>query len=104
MMRADFFLLLAGMFLVTYLPRLLPLLAIKPARLNPFIKRFLALVPITALGALLFPGLILDSAGFPAAGLTGIMLCALYSWLRGGIVVPVLIAVAVTFLLRLIGL
>lgn len=104
MMRADFFLLLAGMFLVTYLPRLLPLLAIKPARLNPFIKRFLALVPITALGALLFPGLILDSAGFPAAGLTGILLCALYSWLRGGIVVPVLIAVAVTFLLRLIGL
>lgn len=103
-MRADFFLLLAGMFSVTYLPRLLPLLAIKPARLNPFIKRFLALVPITALGALLFPGLILDSAGFPAAGLTGIMLCALYSWLRGGIVVPVLIAVAVTFLLRLIGL
>lgn len=103
-MRADFFLLLGGMFLVTYLPRLLPLLAIKPARLNPFIKRFLALVPITALGALLFPGLILDSAGFPAAGLTGIMLCALYSWLRGGIVVPVLIAVAVTFLLRLIGL
>jgi branched-subunit amino acid transport protein len=103
MMRADFFLLLGGMFLVTYLPRLLPLLAIKPAHLNPFIKRFLSLIPVTALGALLFPGLILDSADFPIAGLTGILLCALYSWLRGGIVVPVFIAVAVTFLLRLIG-
>jgi branched-subunit amino acid transport protein len=103
MMKADFFLLLGGMFLVTYLPRLLPLLAIKPAHLNPFIKRFLSLIPVTALGALLFPGLILDSADFPIAGLTGILLCALYSWLRGGIVVPVFIAVAVTFLLRLIG-
>jgi len=102
-MRADFFLLLGGMFLVTYLPRLLPLLTIKPAHLNPFIKRFLTLIPVTALGALLFPGLILDSAEFPVAGLTGILLSALYSWRRGGIVVPVFIAVAFTFLLRLIG-
>ncbi len=102
-MRTDFFLLLGGMFLVTYFPRLLPLLAIKPARLNPFIKRFLALIPVTALGALLFPGLIFDSADFPVAGLTGILLCAIYSWRRGGIVVPVLIAVTTTFLLRLIG-
>ena len=91
------------MFLVTYLPRLLPLLAIKPAHLNPFIKRFLALIPITALGALIFPGLIFDSASFPVAGLIGILLCTLYSWRRGGIVVPVLIAVVATFLLSLIG-
>lgn len=52
------FLTIIGMGLVTYLPRLLPMLLLSGRNLAPWISRWLAFVPATVLSALLAPGLV----------------------------------------------
>jgi branched-subunit amino acid transport protein len=52
------FLTIVGMGLVTYLPRLLPMLLLSGRNLAPWISRWLAFVPVTVLSALLAPGLV----------------------------------------------
>ncbi|MFV0439269.1 MAG: AzlD domain-containing protein [Desulfopila sp.] len=56
--QASVFLTIVGMGLVTYLPRLLPMLLLSRRRLAPWIGRWLAFVPATVLAALLAPGLV----------------------------------------------
>jgi len=51
-----------GMALVTYLPRMLPLVLLRDIRPPKFINTFLQFVPFAILGALTFPG-ILSSTG-----------------------------------------
>ena len=52
------FLTICGMGVVTYLPRLLPMLLLSGRRLSPWITRWLSFVPVTVLAALLAPGLL----------------------------------------------
>jgi branched-subunit amino acid transport protein len=49
---------IAGMALVTYLPRMLPALALSSRRLNPWLERWLSHVPAAVLSALLIPSLL----------------------------------------------
>ncbi|HIU63970.1 MAG TPA: AzlD domain-containing protein [Candidatus Avacidaminococcus intestinavium] len=52
----DLIYLIIGMALVTYLPRVLPLVLFKNLSLAPYLKVFMRLVPYAALGALIIPG------------------------------------------------
>ncbi len=52
------FLTIVGMGVVTYLPRVLPMLLLSGRNLAPWISRWLSFVPATVLAALLAPGLI----------------------------------------------
>ncbi len=52
------FLTICGMGVVTYLPRLLPMLLLSNRSLSPWITRWLNFVPATVLAALLAPGLL----------------------------------------------
>ena len=52
------FLTICGMGLVTYLPRLLPMLFLSGRTLSPWIAKWLSFVPATVLAALLAPGLL----------------------------------------------
>ncbi len=52
------FLTICGMGVVTYLPRLLPMLLLSNRKLSPWIARWLSFVPATVLAALLAPGLL----------------------------------------------
>jgi len=52
------FLTICGMGVVTYLPRLLPMLLLSHRSLSPWITRWLNFVPATVLAALLAPGLL----------------------------------------------
>lgn len=56
--------------LVTYLPRMLPMVLLRDAKLNPFLKSFLKYIPFAVLGALIFPG-ILNSTGNINSALVG---------------------------------
>ncbi len=49
-------LLIAGMTIVTYLPRVLPLVLRTRRDIPPWYRRAMRLVPITAVGALIIPG------------------------------------------------
>ncbi len=47
-----------GMALVTYVPRLLPLVALDAEKIPPVLARMLRNIPYAALGALIFPGIL----------------------------------------------
>lgn len=54
------FLTICGMGVVTYLPRLFPMLLLSGRSLSPWIVRWLSFVPATVLAALLAPGLLCE--------------------------------------------
>lgn len=86
-----------GMMLVTYIPRLVPFLFISKLKLPEKLRKFLLFIPYTALGALIIPGVFTATPEVPYAGLIGVGFAICYSWLKGGIIVPVLGSVFVTF-------
>ena len=51
-------LLILGMAVVTFIPRILPAFIVDKIRLNKYVERFLKLIPYTAMAALVFPGII----------------------------------------------
>ena len=51
-------LLILGMALVTFIPRLLPAFVVDKINMNRYAERFLKLIPYTAMAALVFPGVI----------------------------------------------
>ena len=59
---ADYLVLFAGMGLVTYLPRALPLLYLAHKQLPRWLVDWLSLIPVAILSALLAPTLFTDSA------------------------------------------
>lgn len=86
-----------GMCLVTYIPRVLPLYCIDKIKLRPKWKLFLTYIPYTALGALIIPGAFSATPSIPLAGMLGLLFVCLYSWVKGGIIIPVLGSVIITF-------
>ena len=64
-------LLIAGMAVVTYLPRLLPALFLDRFRFPPWFEKWLKSIPYAALGALIFPGILLVKEDQPLLGLAG---------------------------------
>jgi branched-subunit amino acid transport protein len=59
----EYIFLLAGMGLVTYIPRLLPLLFLSQRTLPCWFTQWLELIPVAILAALLAPSLVMDGSG-----------------------------------------
>lgn len=97
----DLIFLILGMAFVTYVPRLIPFIIISKLNISKRFEAFLKCVPYVALGALIVPGVFFVTPDFPFASLAGIGFAILYGWLRGGMIVPVLGSVMVTFLVLL---
>lgn len=57
----DYLWLLLGMGIVTYLPRVLPLLLLAERNLPQGFRDWLGLIPVAILAALLAPGLLIDA-------------------------------------------
>jgi branched-subunit amino acid transport protein len=64
-------LLIVGMGVVTYLPRLLPALFLDRFIFPSWFQRWLKNIPYAALGALIFPGILLVDLDHPVLGVTG---------------------------------
>lgn len=90
------------MMIVTYIPRLIPFYILSTEKLPEGVRRFLGFVPCTALGALIFPGAFSAMPDKPIASLVGIGFAAIYSWYKGGIIVPVLGGILLTFIILII--
>ncbi|WEG12002.1 AzlD domain-containing protein [Pullulanibacillus sp. KACC 23026] len=73
---------IVGMGLVTYIPRMLPLVAIQTDRIPPFVQAVLKNVPFAVLGALIFPGILVIQSGH-LSGIT--MSDFLFGVLGGGV-------------------
>lgn len=58
-MDKNFVISVLGMFLVTYVPRFLPVFGLSRVEMPSFIKSFLEYIPVSVLSALLFPTIFL---------------------------------------------
>ena len=64
-------LLILGMALVTYLPRLLPAIFLDRFQFSNWFQKWLKSIPYAVLGALIFPGVLLVDPDQPLIGLLG---------------------------------
>ncbi|SJZ94642.1 AzlD domain-containing protein [Selenihalanaerobacter shriftii] len=62
--------LIIGMAVVTYVPRMLPIVLLQDMELPNSLRRFLEFIPFAAIGALIFPG-ILSSTGSKESAIIG---------------------------------
>lgn len=77
-----------GMAAVTYLPRMIPLVAFESLKLPGFLERVLKNVPYAVLGALIFPGILLVQSG-ALYGLAGAVIAFLLSYLGASVIIVV---------------
>ena len=75
-------LLILGMALVTYLPRLLPAIFLERFQFPAWFQAWLKNIPYAALGALIFPGVLLVDQDQPLLGLLGGLAALILSWLN----------------------
>ncbi|WP_082423191.1 AzlD domain-containing protein [Paenibacillus dakarensis] len=90
--------LVIGMAVVTYLPRMLPMVYMKNMKLYPKLKRFLEFVPYTILASLIFPGILSSTANvIPAvAGGAAAILFATKGWNLISVVLGAILSVYAT--------
>jgi len=91
--------LIFGMAAVTYVPRLAPFLFFRNARIPARLDAFLKCIPVAAIGALMMPGAFTATPDLPWAGIAGMGFTLIYGLFRGGIIVPVLGSVAVSWII-----
>ncbi len=94
-------LIVLGMAVVTYIPRMLPMVFLKNLRLQPYIRRFLSFIPFAALGALIFPE-ILYSTESMASSMIGAGLAILLSLFTKNLMVIVLGGILGSFLYQML--
>ncbi|GIM48123.1 branched-chain amino acid transporter [Collibacillus ludicampi] len=94
-------LLVIGMGLVTYLPRMLPMVLLQHVRFPPFLNRFFQLIPFAALGALIFPG-ILSSTGSIASSIAGGVLSVVLAFFRANVMAVVLVGIMGAFFWKMV--
>ena len=87
-----------GMALVTYLPRLLPLMLLQRLKLRPSVMRFLQLVPYTSLSILIVRGVLTSQPDMMPAALAGIGVAGTLAYWKGNLVLSVLSGIGVSFL------
>jgi branched-subunit amino acid transport protein len=92
--------LIAGMFFVTFAPRLIPFLFARELNLPPWINKWLKFFPYAALGALIFPGILEAVPGKPALAAGAGILAAVCALFIRNITAIVVLAIAAVMLLR----
>lgn len=99
-MHSGVVLLIFAMGLVTYIPRMFPLVVFHRVQLPPFWQGVLKNVPYATLGALIVPGIffIQDDKWF---GMLGFISAFLAAWLGANVIVVVMVSVAVLSLYAL---
>jgi len=89
------------MALVTYLPRVLPLVLFRKEIKSIFIKSFLKYVPYAVLGALTFPDII-DSTGDYRTAIAGTLVAMVLAFYEKSLVVVAIGAIVAVYVFGLI--
>ncbi|MCF6094392.1 AzlD domain-containing protein [Microaerobacter geothermalis] len=82
--------LIFGMFAVTYIPRMLPMVIGSGIHFPHWLNQWLQYVPYAALGALIFPGILTVNPDKPWIGLLGGALSFLLAYIQKNIILVVL--------------
>jgi len=91
-----------GMMIVTYIPRILPFYMMTGKKLPQKIKIFLEFVPYTALGALIIPGALNAVPEAPFASVLALSFAGIYSYFKNNLIVAVVGSIFIVYLLFLI--
>ncbi|WFA08453.1 AzlD domain-containing protein [Tissierella sp. Yu-01] len=89
--------LIIGMGLVTYIPRLAPLLFLTNKELNPKLKQFLQFIPYTSLSILIVRGVLTSTSDMLLPTFVGIALAGIVAYFKSNLVLSVLVAIAASF-------
>ena len=87
------------MALVTYLPRIIPLVTLKDRKINNNIKEFLYYIPYTSLSILIIRGIMTAGEGMKIATISGIGIAGILSYRKGNLVLSVLAGILLSFLI-----
>lgn len=91
--------LIIGMALVTYLPRVIPLIALSNKSINRNVREFLYYIPYTSLSILIIRGVMTAGEGLMIATIAGIGIAGLLSYKKGNLVLSVLAGILLAFLI-----
>jgi branched-subunit amino acid transport protein len=69
----NLYLVIFGMAIVTYIPRMIPMNLLSDINLSPFWKRVLTLIPYTVLSALIFPEILFSTGNVKSAIFGGVL-------------------------------
>lgn len=87
------------MAVVTYLPRVMPMIFVKKRLKSPFLRSFLYYVPYAALGAMTFPG-ILYSTGDVRSAIAGMSVALLLSFYEKGLLEVAVGAIVAVYIIQ----
>lgn len=91
--------LILGMAVVTYLPRIIPLIALKDREVNINIEEFLYYIPYTSLSILIVRGIITADSSLKIATMAGIGIAGILSYKKGNLVLSVLAGIFLSFII-----
>jgi branched-subunit amino acid transport protein len=94
---------IVGMCLVTFTPRVIPLLLGRDLALHGWIRRWLSYFPYAALGSLIFPGILGVVDGKAWIGLAAGVVAAGLALVARNAIIPVLASIALVVALQLLG-
>ncbi|RSK26346.1 AzlD domain-containing protein [Bacillus sp. HMF5848] len=94
-MNSNIVLIIIGMAVVTYLPRVLPLIALSGKDMPEFWQNVLRNVPYATLGALIFPGILLIQEGDIWFGIIGAVAAFAVAFLGANVIIVVLSSIVV---------
>lgn len=92
-------LLVLGMALVTYLPRLIPLMLIKKGKTNENLKQFLTFIPYTSLSILIIRGILTSSSDMRIPTIVGILAAALIAYIQNNLILSVMGGILAAFII-----
>ncbi len=102
-MRREILVMILGMAILTYLPRVLPAFLLEKMTLNRRAEKFLRLIPYTAMAALIFPGILTVDPDNAAIGAVGGLVAVAVAWLKPSVPLVVLFSVLAAMLMYLVG-
>ena len=94
----NYFTLILGMFLVTYLPRLIPLTLLTSKKVSPKMEQFLLYVPYTSLSILIIRGIITESSEMKLPTILGILVSGAVAYRKGNLVISVIMGIFTAFI------
>ena len=100
-MQRNVYIYILGMWLVTYLIRVLPLTLIRKPIRSRFIRSFLYYVPYVTLAVMTFPAIV-EATASPIAGVAALAVGVVAAYLGGSLLTVAGACCAVVFLLELI--
>jgi len=91
--------LIFGMFAVTYIPRMLPML-LKKLKFPYWLNRWLKYVPYAVLGALIFPGVMDANSSHPMFGIVAGLVAFVVASIQNNLILVVISSLSAMLLLQ----